>query len=268
MPDRDRPFNLNVAESNVSGRRLAYTDEFKKLFLTENQEASGPKKEKHLISTVIALIDFLESPDRHEQPAAYEANGVRVEIYLPNRFTDVEEESHSSLYKITYKDKVYFLKKQGVGLNEHIYAKDGHNAFNEVINSAELASDIESQLAGLGPVRVVPYQVGYTDKNNSYFVAEYIDYPNLFDYEQSLQNSIYRLRNDINYGRSTDVEGDERRLEELESKAENLHQRWWKIHEMLNKKYIDTKSHNMLYNPATEEIVIIDVNPQKKAGKR
>ncbi len=132
----------------------------------------------------------------------------------------------SNIYSIQAHGRKFFLKMSR-------YAKE--QAYDEFVDSSEAKKRIAEVMANLPiPVEVVDYQLGFTQGGLNFFVAPWMDLVDVSEYQKTLTS----------LGQKRDFDQTLMILFEI------------------FKDYVDFRILNMAYNPATNKIVIFDL--QKK----
>lgn len=177
------------------------------------------------IPTVYQIVtkDML-APDEH----VIERNGVKVTRVFHSG-------QHSDLYRVDFGEHSFALKlaDREVG---------GTDAFAEAesTRAAEELFATDKQLKNL-KLKVIPFQLGYSDQHYSFFVSKWKEdrWVNLQEYMMD-------------------------RMTSRDPKDKKLINRAFKVAEILEKKkFVDAGMQNCLYDPESDEIIVFDVQKKK-----
>lgn len=189
-----------IIEKSSDNRQLAYKREVGELV----------KKRPRIFKDALGLMLELEGSG---VGSTFEKDGI-IATYF-------QERNWSHNFKVEVDNRSFFVRKE-LGRGTGFKAMQG---FEEA----------KQRLQDNDDVRLVDYQLGYTDKSgNDYFVAKWEDLPVMGDYL------------------SRDLPDEEREL--IEQRLEYVYETF--------KDYEDVTTGNMFYDPDTKQIVLFDLEKQ------
>lgn len=160
--------------------------------------------------------------------------GIRVQSLGHSRkflYKDGRPNAHSDYYKLAIKNKDFFIKKSTDTWNP------GHNEFKSSLKALEIAKE-------LGDVEIVDFQLGYTDKNASYFVSRWID---LSEY---VRLDVYLWEKFEGY-------------DCFSPQSQSVKKRFKVIAEKF-KQWFDFGEVNCFYNPNIHKFLLLDLSQKKQ----
>lgn len=204
--NHDNP-SKDIKTTQTESRALSYVDEFRE-FIAEHPGA---------MRTVLKLIGKIEEGIGLYKKSAFSEKEVSVVLF--------QERPRSRCYKINVDGKSYFLKK------EFKYpCRGGNDEFLSCRKAEEL-------IEGLDGVKVIDYQLGYSDQNNNYFVSKWMDLP-------TVSACVWGTK-----GKQVPQE----KRDELMARANAVMRR-------LCPSFYDVMDYNMLYDEQTNMIYLFDLH--------
>lgn len=233
----------STVTTESGSRELAYTDDFKE-FIAENP---GVMKDLKWVNRHIKRRPF-------NQGACFDRGNLRVEIIRreerlrqsvnnDNRYClQVEVTSpppEDDPYKSTTKS--FFFVKTTPGI--HFQPKES-GGVNEIMATQKAKDALQNLSNELPKVKIVDYQFGYQDENQTFYVSKLLKGVRLDEYLENLVEN-----------NSPDSENYDPRINHEYLRLLN---RGLAIGEKL-KGFFDVEDSNMIYNPETDEIFVFDI---------
>ncbi|GEM_PF-5312822 len=217
--------------TEAKNKKLAYAGEFKD-FVRENPG---------ILKSVLGLIDKVDKKGDLERGVLGEIGEIEVEpIYNHGR-------RRRAGYLVAVGNDKFFLKKVNAA-EEELYIARG---FDEAL-STKAAKDILKDMPG---VRVVNFQLGYQDNENSYFVSRWEGSPHIVELFRDFLNN--KLWYEKIYGAGSLTAEKEKELQRLRNR---VRYRMKKVESLFDERgYFEVVSDNMLYDLDKDQIILLDL---------
>ncbi|GEM_PF-4353235 len=214
-------------------RKLAYAESFKEIIVNHHG----------LISTFQNLENQLkEKVKKGEFLLGYSIEERGLKLSPIGTSPTLEEHVHG--YGKYPGNKGMYLKVEIQGEAFFVKTKPGYLEKGKASDELLSLKKVKELLNNLKNVEVVDFQLGYQDRDRSYFVSRWEDGITLFDFmmEQRIENSDKESQRILYNKKGNELE---ERLQQIESRL---------------KDFADVNWQNILYDPKTEKLTVFDVH--------